>query len=117
MRYGRALLAGMGWAAPLGAAALCALVLLAVSVALRVEGGDAGSRGDRVLRLPSPREAPAVLLAQPRRRGAGQTPPPAPAVPRPGAGAGGPPDGGAPPPASARPTPSGPGGGGGGLSE
>jgi hypothetical protein len=111
MRYGRALLAGMGWAAPLGAAALCVLVLLAASVAIRADGADAGSRGDRILRLPALREAPAVLLTHPRK-----TPPPAPAAPRPGAEAGGPPDGGAPPPASARPTPSGSGGGGGGLS-
>ena len=138
MRYGRALLAGMGWAATLGGIALCVLVFLSAYVAFQGDRKGVGSRDDGVVELPSVPEAevPAVPLARPpdpvagagtggaasrrespRRRPA--TPrgtAPTPTAPGPGAGDGDPPGSGGPPPAPARPVPSGPGGGAGGAS-
>jgi hypothetical protein len=67
MRLGRVLLAGMGWAAPLGGIALCVLVFLSAYVAFQGDRHGVGSRDDAVVELPSVPEAevPAVPLARP----------------------------------------------------
>ena len=101
MRFPRALVADMGWAIPLGIAALCMLVFFSASVVLRVDGRTAAG-------VPSVEaEVTAVPLADGREgdaaTGRTRTAPI-------------PPDGGAPLPAPARPSPSAPGGSGGGLS-
>jgi len=131
MRFGRALLAGMGWAAMLGGLALCVLVFLSAYVAFQGDRHGVGSRDDGAVELPSvpDTEVPAVRLGRPPAlapaapEGAAApgraTPRPRPATPRrdaptptapaPGTGDGDPPGSGGPPPAPARPAPSGPG--------
>ena len=138
MRFGRALLAGMGWAALLGGLALCVLVFLSAYVAFRGDRHGVGSRDDGAVELPSvpDTEVPAVPLGRPPAptpaapEGAAApgraTPRPRPATPRrdaptptapaPGAGDGNPPASGSPSPAPAQPAPSGSGGGDGGTS-
>jgi hypothetical protein len=133
MRYGRALLAGLGWAGTLGCLALCVLILLSAYVAFDSGRPGVKPRKDGVLRLPSvpDAEVPRVPLARPpgrlARGGAGgaatstatprasttpratapvETAPPAPAGGNPQPPAATPsPGGAAPAPASGRPLP------------
>jgi len=66
MRYGRALLAGLGWAGALGGLALCVLLFLSAYLAFDGHGGDLRSRDPDVVRLPSVPDsaAPGVPLAR-----------------------------------------------------
>jgi len=138
MKFGRALLTGMGWAATLGGIALCVLVFLSAYVAFDGDRHGVGPRDDGVVKLPSVPEAvvPDIPLARPpglaaseseggaatgptgppRRSATRRETAPAPTAPGPGAGVGDPPGRGTPSPAPARPAPSGPGGGAGGAS-
>ena len=137
MRFGRALLAGMGWAAMLGGLALCVLVFLSAYVAFQGDRHGVGSRDDGAVELPSVPEAevPAVPLGRPpalapaapagaaapgrgtprRRPATPRRSAPTPTAPAPGTG-GDPPGSGSPSPAPAQPVPSGSGGGDGGTS-
>jgi hypothetical protein len=138
MRYGRALLAGLGWAGTLGCVALCVLIFL--SAYLVFDGKRAGvePRKNNVVRLPAVPDAkvPRVSLATPPRRlaagrsarreggvagrGGARRVPTAPRAPTPGGapqapGGGTPPRGNtSPPPAPAQPGPYAASGGGGG---
>jgi len=69
MRYGRALLAGLGWAGTLGGLALCVLIFLSAYLAFDDRHG-VEPREDGVLRLPSvpDAEVPPVPLARPPSR-------------------------------------------------
>ena len=71
MRYGRTLLAGLGWAGTLGGLALCVLIFLSAYLAFDDDRPGVKSREDSVIRLPSVPEAevPRVPLARPSRRG------------------------------------------------
>ena len=70
MRYGRTLVAGLGWAGTLGGLALCVLILLSASVAFDDHGAGVKPRQDRIIRLPSvpEAEAPRVPLGRPPAR-------------------------------------------------
>jgi len=70
MRYGRALLAGLGWAGVLGAAAVCVLLLLSAYLAFDGDRPGVGPRDDEVVRLPRvpDAEVPRVPLARPPSR-------------------------------------------------
>ena len=83
MRYGRALLAGLGWVGTLGGLALCVLILLSASVAFDDHGDRAGPRDGEVIRLPSDSELPRVSLG---RAPAGASPPRITASPAPSGG-------------------------------
>jgi hypothetical protein len=69
MRYGRTLLAGLGWAGTLGGLALCVLLFLSAYLAFD-DPPAVKPREDSVIRLPSvpEAEAPRVPLARPSRR-------------------------------------------------
>jgi hypothetical protein len=136
MRYGRALLAGLGWAGALGVAALCVMVVLTGYLAFDDDPTGVRPRDDGAVRLPSVEEAevPRVPLARPPARLApgggsagadgtaarGDAPRPG-ATPRPRAprgtpqapAGGSPPQGDAAPPPAAVPPSSPPGSGGG----
>ena len=84
MRYGRTLLAGLGWAGTLGGLALCVLIFLSAYLAFDDHGGSVKPRKDEIIRLPSvpDAEVPRVPLGRPpariagdrRRRGAAAVP-------------------------------------------
>ncbi len=130
MRYGRTLLAGLGWAGTLGGLALCVLIFLSAYIAFDAGGPGVKPRKDGVVRLPSVPDAavPRVSLAKAparlaRARGGGGRAPAGTGAPRPrttpGAGApvqttpqapagGGPPSqppGATPAPAASNPPP------------
>jgi hypothetical protein len=69
MRYGRTLLAGLGWVGILGGLALCVLILLSAYLALDDDRPGQKERRDGVVRLPSvpDAEVPRVPLARPSR--------------------------------------------------
>jgi hypothetical protein len=138
MRYGRALLAGLGWAGTLGCVALCVLIFLSAYLAFDGNRPGVRPREGKVVRLPAVPEAkvPRVSLARPPGRLAGGggrtrrpsgpasrrgTPPSARTPPRAGtrspqapAGTGSPQANVSPPAGTLRPNPSGASGGGGG---
>ena len=70
MRYGRALLAGLGWAGVLGAAAVCVLIFLSAYLAFDGDRPGVRPREPDVVRLPPVPDAkvPTVPLARPSRR-------------------------------------------------
>ena len=70
MRYGRTLLAGLGWAATIGGLALCVLIFLSVYLAFDDHGTGVAPRKDEIIRLPSVPEAevPRVPLGRPPAR-------------------------------------------------
>ena len=72
MRYGRKLLAGLGWAGTLGGLALCVLLFLSAYLAFDDDRPGVKPREDSVIRLPSVPEAevPRVPLARPSRSAA-----------------------------------------------
>jgi hypothetical protein len=76
MRYGRALLAGLGWVGTLGGLALCVLIFLSAYLAFDDRGAGVASRRDEIIRLPSVPEAevPRVPLGRPPARIAGSNP-------------------------------------------
>ncbi len=67
MRYGRALLAGMGWAGVLGGVALCVLIFLSAYLALDDAPRSVDPRKSKIVRLrPVPdAELPRVPLGRP----------------------------------------------------
>ena len=73
MRYGRTLLAGLGWAGTLGGLALCVLIFLSAYLAFDDDRPGVQPRQDGVVRLPSVPDAelPRVPLARPPSRIAG----------------------------------------------
>ena len=73
MRYGRALLTGLGWAGTLGGLALCVLLFLSAYLAFDDHGGSVKPRKDEIIRLPSvpDAEVPQVPLGRPPARIAG----------------------------------------------
>jgi hypothetical protein len=77
MRYGRALLAGAGWAGVLGGLALCTLIFLSAYLAFHGEPQRVKPRDGGVVKLPSvpdakiPRVPLAPAVSRPRARGAG----------------------------------------------
>ena len=73
MRYGRALLAGLGWAGTLGGLSLCVLIVLSAYVAFDGHGDGVKPRDEDVVRLrPVPDdEVPRVPLGRPARRAGG----------------------------------------------
>jgi hypothetical protein len=72
MRYGRALLGGLGWAGTIGGLALCVLIFLSAYIAFDDDRPNVKPRKDGVVRLPSvpDAEVPAVPLARPPGRAA-----------------------------------------------
>jgi hypothetical protein len=75
MHFGRTLLAGLGWAGPLGAMALCVLVFQCAYLAFDEDRPGVQLRTEGAVRLPSVPDAdiPRVRLARPPSRG--NTPP------------------------------------------
>jgi hypothetical protein len=75
MRYGRALLAGLGWAGTLGCVALCVLIFLSAYFAFDRNRPGVRPREGKAVRLPAVPDAkvPPVSLARPpgRLRGGG----------------------------------------------
>jgi hypothetical protein len=95
MRYGRTLLAGLGWVGTLGGLALCVLIFLSAFLAFDDDKHGVKPRKDDVVRLPSipDAEVPRVPLARPPARiargddgggGGGGGAPASAATPRPG---------------------------------
>ena len=70
MRYGRTLLAGLGWAGTLGGLALCVLIFLSAYLAFDDHGAGVEPRKDEIIRLPSvpDAEVPRVPLGRPPAR-------------------------------------------------
>jgi hypothetical protein len=70
MRFGRTLLAGLGWAGTLGCVALCVLIFLSAYLAFDESRPGVEPRKDKVVRLPAVPDAkvPRVSLATPPRR-------------------------------------------------
>jgi hypothetical protein len=106
MRYGRALLAGLGWAGVLGGVALCVLIFLSAYLAFDDDPSGVDPRKSKIVRLPAVREAdvPRVPLARPPGRLAGggtRSVSGARAVARRAPGGGGAPRSGTNPPATA----------------
>ena len=72
MRYGRTLVAGLGWAGPLGGLALCVLIFLSGSLAFDHHGAGGKPREGEIILLHAVPEAEVqrVRLGRPRQAGA-----------------------------------------------
>ena len=71
MRYGRTLVAGLGWAGTLGGLALCVLIFLSAYLAFDHHRAGGEARKGEIIRLHSVPEAevPRVRLGRPRQDG------------------------------------------------